>query len=95
MAQRHLKEATQLSPSSQAVRSTLWICSAAVQLTGKLRDPTKALGLLDRALASLESDKRGEESFTGCQSARTVGHVAGSGGAAAAVLSARSRSAEE
>eukprot|EP00439_Symbiodinium_sp_Y106_P039952 s612_g4.t2 len=95
MAQRHLKEATQLSPSSQAVRSTLWICSAAVQLTGKLRDPTKALSLLDRALASLESDKRGEESFTGCQSARTVGHVAGSGGAAAAVLSARSRSAEE
>lgn len=96
-AQLHLKEAAQLAPASQAVRITLWICSAAVALSGKSRDRKKALSLLDRALAALEGEQREPEGCSsGSRTARaSLGHVAGSGGAAAAVLSARSRSAEE
>lgn len=92
-AQLHLKEAAQLAPASQAVRITLLICSAAVALSGKNRDRKKALSLLDRALAALEGEQREPE---GSRTAHaSLGHVAGSGGAAAAMLSARSRSAEE
>ncbi|CAK9034801.1 unnamed protein product [Durusdinium trenchii] len=97
LALRHLNEAARLAPSSQSVRLTLWICSAAVALSGKARDPKKALSLLDRTLACLEAEPK--ESVGGASGSRTArascGHVAGSGGAAAAALSARSRSAEE
>ncbi|CAJ1433073.1 unnamed protein product [Effrenium voratum] len=96
LAQRHLKEAARLAPESQPVRITLWICSAAVALSSKSRDPNKALGLLDRALAALEADARSDRDTSGCRSARaTCSHAAGSGISAAAALSARSRSAEE
>eukprot|EP00930_Biecheleria_cincta_P032842 TRINITY_DN22760_c0_g1_i1.p1 TRINITY_DN22760_c0_g1~~TRINITY_DN22760_c0_g1_i1.p1 ORF type:complete len:1223 (+),score=266.39 TRINITY_DN22760_c0_g1_i1:158-3826(+) len=110
-AQRHLKEATRLSPASQSMRVTLWICSAAVLLNSNPRDASGALDLLDRALAALEASQDaprpegeapaivalGSSRTSGSRSARgpASGHVAGSGGAAAALLSARSRSAEE
>jgi tetratricopeptide (TPR) repeat protein len=110
-AQRHLKEATRLSPASQSMRVTLWICSAAVLLNSNPRDASGALELLDRALAALEASPdapRPEGEALACigggggrpsgsRSARgpASGHMAGSGGAAAALLSARSRSAEE
>lgn len=98
-AHRHLKEAAQLPGVTPALRITLWICKAAVALSGKSRDPKKALSVLDRALAALEAEPNMPESApaSGSRTARASsgGHVAGSGGAAAAMLSARSRSAEE
>lgn len=88
-ALRHLRQAEQLAPSSLPVRITLWICSAAHALRCSPRDPKKALSLLDNSLRALEEG-------SGSRSARGPrGHLAGSGGAAAAALSARSRSAEE
>jgi len=96
-AQRHLKEA--LPIGSQAAKVTLQICSAAVCLASNPRDSQGAVGLLDRALATLEAMDATRPSSAvagGASGSRNApGHVAGSGGAAAALLSARSRSAEE
>eukprot|EP00931_Biecheleriopsis_adriatica_P041564 TRINITY_DN23747_c0_g1_i1.p1 TRINITY_DN23747_c0_g1~~TRINITY_DN23747_c0_g1_i1.p1 ORF type:complete len:1212 (+),score=259.94 TRINITY_DN23747_c0_g1_i1:71-3706(+) len=96
--QRHLKEAARISPTSQSVKVTLWICSAAVALASNPRDSRGALSLLDKALAALEAvDASGVADMgSGSRSARgSANHVAGSGNVAAAILSARSKSAEE
>jgi len=110
-ALHHLKEAARLCPSSPAVRITLCICSAAVDLQRQPRDPQAALGFLNRALASLTgkvansargSHKLGDQgrSARSSQTARSQtmtqqGHVAGSGIAAASALSCLGKSPEE
>eukprot|EP00933_Yihiella_yeosuensis_P022799 TRINITY_DN17877_c0_g1_i2.p1 TRINITY_DN17877_c0_g1~~TRINITY_DN17877_c0_g1_i2.p1 ORF type:complete len:1271 (+),score=275.91 TRINITY_DN17877_c0_g1_i2:115-3927(+) len=101
-AQRHLQEAARLAPSSQPVRVTLWICSAAVAVHCTVpRDAKGALELLEKAKGALETnDLVTVSSGGGCRSARgprprTPTHVAGSGAAAVLTARAGSKSAEE
>eukprot|EP00929_Paragymnodinium_shiwhaense_P058248 TRINITY_DN29162_c0_g1_i1.p1 TRINITY_DN29162_c0_g1~~TRINITY_DN29162_c0_g1_i1.p1 ORF type:complete len:1252 (-),score=359.39 TRINITY_DN29162_c0_g1_i1:241-3996(-) len=95
-AARHLRKAVQLAPNLQAVRITQWICGAASALRDE-GDCGKALALLDKALLALGCNNAASISSKGGTAAPRLNagsltargiHVAGSGGAAAAVAAA-------
>lgn len=100
-ALRHLREAMRIEPSSQQVRVTLWIVTAAALLRQAPRDPQGALVHLDRAVAALSAALPAGAGPAGATAAGGGGpgahasprngqtprvHVAGSGVAAAAAL---------
>jgi len=100
-ALRHLKEASRLFSKSEPIKATLLICLGAAALNKAPRNAAGAIQMLDKALALLSqfvgapgpgaSITGNATPPSGSRSARVAASLpAGSGGAAAVALSARS-----